>query len=460
MEWVRRSPRVIEAITVFLSAVMGCLALSTPISLAWAEGAASLEMELLMHSLPRATAVGGMAAIITVGFATTTGSTRIAWLIAFGGSLILLANHLLWLGFSGFAPLTTLNYVDCMAGGIVLGGVLSAIQHHRALMLLAALGGMGAIMLSDLSVSDAEFAGTAGDSPLGWFVTESLPVVLIAPTAALIVWCAFARGRPRPEESVLSVELPLRPILAMLIITGSRVVGSSWLIRDGSTPHDALPVALLVVVVALLGALLLPQREGEMVLVAVAVAAAGGAVFLVPLTGWMVPMLLAAGGAGIVLGVYRPMPLAAILGAVGLAVFALLTVDANGPSAPATVSGCLVLTLLVGYALASALPRDGATAMTLGLLVLCLPGPTVAVRARIYGVGFALPRRWEAPGGDGTSDVLLFALTGVVALIIAVGCALSILVLRRIRPPAPTTAGEVQAAVAEQGEDRGIPRPR
>src|SRR5690606_39931248 len=91
----------------------------------------SLQMELLVHSLPKATAVGGIAAIITVGFATTTGSTRVAWLIAFGGSLILLANHLLGEYFSGFAPLTTLNYVDCIAGGIVLGGVLSAVRYRR-----------------------------------------------------------------------------------------------------------------------------------------------------------------------------------------------------------------------------------------------------------------------------------------------------------------------------------------
>lgn len=448
---------MIESITVWLSAVMGCLALSTPISLAWAEGAASLEMELLMQSLPRATAVGGLAAIITVGFATTTGSTRIAWLITFGGSLILLANHVLWLGFSGFAPLTTLNYVDCMAGGVMLGGVLAAVQHRRSLMLVAALGGMVAIMLSDLSVSGAEFSGVAGDSPLGWFLTESIPVALIAPTAALTVWCAIRRGRPRPEDSDVSVELPLRPILAMLVLTASRVIGSSWLIRDGSAPFDALPVALITVVAALCTALLLPRREGEMVLAMVAVAAAGGAVFLVPLTSWMVPLLLAAGVAGLVLGVHRPMPLAAIFGSIGLALFALLTVDANGPGAPATVSGCLVLTLLVGYSLASTLPRNGAAALMLGLVVLCLPGPTVAVRARIFGIGFALPRSWQAPGEDATSEVLLFALTGIVAMIIAIGCALALLVLRRIRPAPPTTADRVDAAaVVEEGKDRRI----
>uniref|UniRef100_UPI002456A2F2 hypothetical protein n=1 Tax=Nocardia farcinica TaxID=37329 RepID=UPI002456A2F2 len=33
----------------------------------------------------------------------------------------------------------------------------------------------------------------------------------------------------------------------------------------------------------------------------------------------------------------------------------------------------------------------------LGLIVLFLPGVVVAVRARIFGVGFALPRQWEVP---------------------------------------------------------------
>lgn len=449
---------MVESITVFLSAVMGGLAMSTPISLAWAEGTASLEMELLVHSLPRATAAGGVAAIITVGFATTTASTRIAWLLAFGGSSILLANHLLGQNFSGFAPLTTLNFVDCIAGGIVLGGIISAVQRRRFLMLLAALGAIAAIMVRDLSVSDAEFSGTAGDSPLGWFVIDTPSMVLIAPTAALILWCAYVYGRPRPED-LDSVELPLRPILAVLVITTSTVVGSSYLIRDGSTPYDALPVALVTVVAALLSALLLPYREGEMVLCSVAVAAAGGATFLLPLTGWMVPMLLAAGVAGMVLGTYRPRPLAAIIGSAGLSLFAVSTVDANGPGAPATVTGCLVLTLLVGYSLASSLARNGASALVLGILVLCLPGVAVAVRARIFGVGFALPRRWEVPTAYGEADVLLFALTGVVALIVAVGCAFALLVLHRLRSPVPRMTGEDQAGrVAEEGEEQGMSR--
>ncbi len=450
---------MIESITVFLSAVMGCLALSTPISLAWANGTASLQMELLVYSLPKATAVGGIAAIITVGFAITTASTRVAWLSAFGGSVILLANHLLGQNFSGFAPLTTLNYVDCMAGGIILGGVLSAVRYRRFSLLLAVLGAMGAIMLSDLSVSDAEFTGSAGDSPLGWFVIDSPPVALIAPATVLLLLCAFVCPGARPEEPMLSVELPLRPILAMLVLTTSTVVGSSWLVRDGSTPYDALPVALLTVAAALLSALLLPHREGEIVLCAVAVAAAGGATFLMPLTGWMVPMLLAAGVGGMVLGSYRPMPLVAILGSAGLALFAVLTANVNGPGAPASVTGCLLLTLLVGYSLASALPRDGASALVLALIVLCLPGVAVAVRARIFGVGFALPRRWETPGAYGRSDVLLFALTGVIALIVTVGCVLAVLVLRRMRPPVVKTpgGGEPEPA-AEEGEDQGTAR--
>ena len=455
MDQVRRSPKVIESVTVFLSAVMGCLALTTPISLAWAQGTASLQMELLVYSLPKATAVGGIAAMITVAFATTAGSTLTAWAMALGGSMILLANHLLGRNFSGFAPLTTLNYVDCLAGGIVLGGVLSASQHRRLLMLLVALGAMSALMLSDLGVADAEFTGSAGDSPIGWFVIDSPSLVLIAPTTALIVVCAYLHENRRPEDPLLSVEVPLRPILATLVLATSVVAGTSWLVRYGSTPYEALPVALLTVAAALICALLLPQRDGEMVLCAVAVAGAGGATLLMPLTGWMIPMLLAVGVSGMVLGTYRPMPLAAIVGAIGLAVLALLAADANGPNESTSVAGSLVLTLLVGYSLASTLPREsGAVALLLALLVLCLPGVTVAVRARIFGVGFALPRRWEAPGAYGdTSDVLLFAMPGVVALVVTIGCALAVLVLRRIRPPPPVTAagGDAPAATGEGG---------
>lgn len=451
---MRRSPKVIESVTVFLAALMGCLALTTPISLAWADGTASLEMELLLQSLPKATAVGGIAAIVTVGFATTTGSIRVAWMSTLAGSLILLANHLLGQNFSGFAPLTTMNYVECLAGGIVLGGVLSAAQHRRRLMLLAALGAMGATMLSELSVSEAAFTGSAGDSPIGWFVIDSPSLVLIWPTTALIVLCASLHEDRTPADPQRSVELPLRPILAMLVLTVSTVAGSSWLVREGSAPYEALLVALLIVAAALVCALLLRYRQGELVLCAVAVTAAGGATVLMPLTGWMIPLLLAVGVGGMVLGTYRPRPLVAIIAAAGLAVFALLTVGANGPGPPVSVAGSLILTLLVGYSLASALPQDSAPALALAVIVLCLPGVTLAVRARIFGVGLALPRQWQAPAPYGEATPL-YALTGVVGLVVTIGCALGVLVLRRMRPPGPVTADGVEAAPAGEGGDRG-----
>lgn len=443
---------MIESVTVFLSVLMGCLALSTPISLAWASGTASLQMELLVHSLPKATSVGGVAAIVMAGFALTTTSARMAWILALAGSLILLANHLLGQNLSGFAPLTTLNYIDCIAGGVVLGGVLTAVRHRRMSLLVAVLGAMCAVMLGDLSVSDAEFTGSAGDSPLGWFVVDMPSIALIVPTTVLLVVCVYCSPGRRPDDQALSVELPLRPILAVLVLTAGRVIGSAWLVRDDSTPYDALPVALLAVLAALISALLLPHREGQMVLCAVAASATGGAIFLMPLTGWMVPLLLAVGAAGMVLAAYRPMPVAAVSASIGLAVVAVLTADADGPGPAVALTGALALSLLVGYSLASAVPTAGACALVLGLLVLCLPGVTVAVRARIFGIGFALPRRWEAPGGVRESEVVLFALPGLIALIITVGCLLALLLLRRLRPPAVLTPGGGAAAGAGAAE--------
>ncbi|MBF6540485.1 hypothetical protein IU418_25095 [Nocardia farcinica] len=438
---MRRCSVSIELFTVYLSAVIGGLALTTPISLAWAHGTASLEMELLVYSLPRATAVGGVAAVITAVFATTTSSAVVAWGSAVGGCVVLLANHVLGQYFSGFAPLTTLNYIDCLAGGVLLGGLAAAVQFRRLPTLMAALGAMTSIMLSDLSVSDAEFTGTAGNSPLAWFVVDSPPQWLLWPATALIAVCAYTH-RGRAEEQAISVELPLRPIVAVLLMALSTVAGSAWLVREESTIADALPVALVTVVTAMLTALLLPGRDGELILCAVAVAAAGGATVVLPLTGWMVPLLIAAGVGGMVLGRYRPMPLAGVAGTAGLSLFAVLTARPEGPVPAASVAGCLLLTLVTGYCLAATMPRSGAPTLLLGLIVLFLPGAVVAVRARIFGVGFALPRQWEVPRAYGRSDLLLYALPGAVAALVTVGCALGILLLWRWRKPAADRADE------------------
>ncbi|MCP2280408.1 hypothetical protein [Nocardia amikacinitolerans] len=421
---MRRCADAVELITAFIAAVVGGLALTTPISLAWARGTATVEMQLLAHNLPRATAIGFVVAVIAAVFTCTADSAVVAWLVALFGTVVLLINHTMGRSFSALAPLTTLNDIDSLAGGMLLGGLMTAAGRHMVFAGAATLGALTSIVIGDLSVPGIGHP-IAPELPAG-LVTDSPPLWLLWPTVALVLACALL-NRHRRRESVIAVELPLRPIVAALLTLLITLGSSEWLVHRGATLLEVLLVAAVTVVTVLGAALLLPGRDGVIVVLSAAIAASGGAIVVTALSGWAVPLLLGCTVGGMLLGMVRPMPMAGLAATAALSAFAAVTARPEGPTPAATMAGCLALALITGYCFGTAQPIQSPSKV-LALSLLYVPGVVVALRGLIFGGELDIPRRYADP------DRWLSAVPGLTAILIAGGCALVVLLLQRVRP--------------------------
>ncbi|WP_431962312.1 hypothetical protein [Nocardia sp. bgisy134] len=432
---MRHCTGAVELITAFVAAVVGGLALTTPISLALvAHGTATVQMQLLAHNMPRATAIGFIVAVMAAVFTYTADSAVVAWLVALFGTFVLLTNHMLGRSFSSLAPLTTLNDIDSLAGGMLLGGLMTAAQRHMVYAGAATLGALTSIVIGDLSVPGIGHPAEP-EEPAG-LVTDSPPLWLLWPTVALVLICTLLH-RHRRRESVIAVELPLRPIIAVLLTMLITLGSSEWLVRRGSTLFEVLLVAAITVVTVLVAALLLPGRDGVIVVLSAAIAAAGGAILMTGLSGWTVPLLIGATVGGMMLGLYRPMPMAGLAATAILSAFATAAARPEGLTPAATITGCLALALITGYCFGTAQPIQSPSKV-LALSLLFVPGVVVALRGRIFGGELDIPRGYANP------DRLLATVPGLTAILITGGCTLVVMLLYRLR----TEESEAESADA------------
>ncbi|MEU8901506.1 hypothetical protein [Nocardia sp. NPDC048505] len=429
---MRFSASPLELVTAFVSAVIGGLALTTPISLAWAEGTSTLQMELLGYSMPRATAIGCLIAVLVAAFASAANSRRVAWWVSVAGVAILLVNHLLGAISATMAPLTTLNYVDSMAGGVLLGGVAAATVTRLLPAVVFTLGALLSLALGDVSVSASDAGAPVRNSPVFGFIVDSPPLWLIWPTVALAVLCAL-RG-PRVDALDTSVDLPLRPILAALVTTTVPLLGSEWLARHGSTLLHIMLVVAATVLSGTVAALLLPDRDGLLLLQTIALSAVGGAIVFTAESNWLVPMLVGACSGGLWLGARWSLPPLGMAATVGLAGLALLVGDTQGT---VLAAAGVVLAGVTGYCFTASMPVQGASLM-LGIAMLFVPGLVVAMHGRVFRQT-GRPRMYAEPGL--LSDVT----PGFAALVVSLGCAVGFLLVRRLRRPATDRSPEGDA---------------
>ncbi|MET8648779.1 hypothetical protein [Nocardia aurea] len=430
---MRSAARLTEVITAFVCAVIGGMALTTPISLSWARGAATLEMELLATSLPRAVAVGCLVAVVVTVFTSTTESLLVPWVATLSGMAVLLANHLLGRRFSEMIPLTTLNFIDSLAGGLVLGGAAAAVAVRLSMTLAFILGALTSIIAGGLTMSPVDDAGGEKFAPIAWWIIASPSLWFIWPGALLVLWCA-RRFRSARRYLTIRVELPMRPILAAAIAVSVPVVMSEWLVTSGYDTPDLVLVSVLVVVKAFVVGWLLPGRDGVLIQLCSATSAIGGAIVLIPLAEWLVPLLIASMALGLWCGMARPSPVAAMAGLLALSIFVAVAAGPHTSVPGAAIVGTLVLSLLTGYSFGAALPGQSSSVM-LSIAVLFVPGVVIAMRGRIFTTD---------PG-----VVMDNSVPGLAAILITVGAACGLLLLRR-RPladvdpvtfPAPAAAG-------------------
>ncbi|MET7767138.1 hypothetical protein [Nocardia sp. NPDC005366] len=432
---MRYGTRLGEVITAFVCAVIGGLALATPVSRSWVRGTATLQTELLAASLPRAAAIGCLVAVVIAVFTSTAESLMAPWAATLCGMIVLLANHLFGRGFSETAPLTTLNYIDSLAGGLVLGGSVAAAAVRLSMILAFILGALSSVIVGDLTMSSGADGDTARYAPIAWFIIDSPSLWLLWPGTALVIWCGL-RFRSGRRYLTISVELPIRPILAAVIGVSSPVLCAEWLMSKGHTTVEIVLVSGSAVLTALVVGGLLPGRDGVLIQLCAAISAIGGSIVLVPLSAWLVPVLIASMAVGLWYGLLRPYPVAAMAGMVMLAIFA---VSAAGPQSAvpgAAIVATVTLSLLTGYSFGAALPGQSSSIM-LALATFFVPGVVIAMRGRVF---------------NADPDLILNNSTpGIAAVLITVGSACGLLLLGRrrivIADPVPMPSSMVSGGV-------------
>ncbi|QIS06589.1 hypothetical protein F5X71_33635 [Nocardia brasiliensis] len=424
-----------DAIAAFFGAAVAGVTLFLPVTFSAIRDSTPYRITNLVNSVPRGAAIGVIVAVAVAVIVCTAARPATAWLTALLGALAQLINHIAGEQVSSADMLTTQNYIDAVCAGIVLGGLGAAVLRRPLPAVGLALGAAGFFVFSDLSallhIDLDPFA-----------VLETPPRWLIVLALVLLVFSTMRNWSATDEQPQrASVELPITPILAALVLALVILAVTEWLTKQFSNApgsNHAVDIGLAAaatIAAATVAAMLLPGRDGAAVYLAVALTAAADAFGYAPRPAWTVWGMVALTAIGILAGVRMPSMTLAVTLIAGIAGFAVLTPpDANRLLFAASSA---VLALTAGYCCATARPRYAPSGV-LALSALYLPS-----------VVTALPDTEKAWHDPGTADYN--STPGRAALTIALGSAVGLAVLYRLRPRGrPRASGSTpDAALAD-----------
>lgn len=436
---VRRAHETVEAvtaITAFLATIVAGLSLTLPIDFRWSSGSSPLQMNMLASSQPVAIAAGAIVAVIVSSFAATALNELVAWCTALFGALVLFVNHLLGQSAGPESSLTTLNFLDALAGGVLLGGLGAAVLHRRISAFGWTVGAISAIVIAEALPAPFRTGMTDHHVRANWVPDDSPPIWVIALALALIAVSAYMNRR-QPPANRLSVELPMAPIVTGVILIVSRLAIAAWIAHKSDSVLSIAIGATITVAVAGGAALLLPGREGVFVLLAAALTASGNAVVPADIPAWSVPILILLCAAGVLIGVrWSSLPLA-LSATAALALTAVALTHVHNSAADAAAEAAMVL--IAGYCLGTSPPRHSASRV-LAIVILLVPSLIVSLRARrsfgacnLIGVGRAVVCEFDERSS---------AAPGWTALAMVAGFAIFVYVIRRrplVRDVVPVT---------------------
>ncbi|WP_431957022.1 hypothetical protein [Nocardia lijiangensis] len=419
----------VDVVTAFLGAAVAGIALVLPITFSWTAQSTPYRIASLINSVPRGATIGMIVAVTVAVLITTFASPLTGWIVAFGGALGLFVNHFAGRDVSSADLLTTLNYIDVVFGGILLGALGTVALRRPATAFGYALGAASFFVFGDLT----DLLDLPDQDP--WSILETPPRWMIG-TAVVLLFVAIARHRNRVgphSDSTVPIDLPITPILAATVLGLIVLAASEWLAgqyNNVSAPGDnRLEISIAVaatIIAALIAAMLLPGRDGIGVLLAVSLVATADALGYAPRPWWSAFAVLALTALGLFAGLRAPSPFLGLLALMGVTVFAF--VDAHGDGAVHYIVATVLLTVTTGYCCGAARPHYGPSAvLALGALFL----PSIVT---------ALPVENETwPPRD---NMAAATTPGRVALMIVAGCAIALLLLYRLRPhphrkPAP-----------------------
>lgn len=439
----------VEALAALLGAAVACLLMMAPLNLGRASEGAVWKTDLLVLDLPQAAAAGAAFAMVSAALVVALGQ-RTAWIVSCGSAIVLLADQLGNRGTVATEKLTTANYIDCIFSGILLGALAVAVLGKPVATGAYLIGALGAIEVGDQTSLPA--AGGGGNPVIQWASVGTLPAWLLVLAALLLaVGSTLQHHEPATEEE--NTDLAIGPTLSVLVLVTATTLSTGWLVRHAGTPTQIGVTAAITIAAAMVAALLLPGREGTLVLLAVAAANAGSAIIAVPRPDWTAPLPVLAVVAGLAAGRRSRSPWIALAATGGLSVFAALTAGAAHRYTAIPVFGVTLAAAVVGFCFGVAVPRT-AGSVVVALAVMIVPGLVVALRGSGFGLVAYSPRWYRDPNGA------VSAMPGWMALVITVACAAGIYRLRRIRSPRDLAALEHPTMPCAVGPTGGSPAER
>ncbi|GAB4583817.1 hypothetical protein [Nocardia sp. IFM 10818] len=447
---MRRLREALEAVAVCLAAVLAGLTVMVPIDPTLDSSQASAPwVDLAVFNVPRATTAAAFVAVLAAVFAVMM-SVASAWTSAMLVAVALLGNQVLWSNEIGSQ--SALTYVDSLWAGALMGLVGTLSWYRRTTASAFLLGALTGILVGDFTPSP-----TAGEEPsfLDRFLLDSPHAASVAVLAVLAGACALLyRHRPAPVRRLVDV-IPLRPILAAGIVFPAILLTSEWFAQDGYDMRVLCVGVVLIVLAATAGALILPGRDGMLLLLMVAFAAAGSTPITVPRPDWAVLIFVAAIALGLLVGYRRGLPLVAAAVTAALAVGSIVTVVTGVHGTFTAVLSGTAVAFVGGYCLGAATPLFPSIP-PLCIAVLFVPSAAVALWGREFE-RVAYSPTWYRP----TEPVMAVA-PGVVALVVTVGCAGGIALLYRVRPATKEAVRGRWArmhAAGERGSGAPVVRP-
>ncbi|MFI6871463.1 hypothetical protein [Nocardia sp. NPDC050406] len=371
-----------------------------------------------------------------------------AWMTALGGMVVLLVNHVSGHSQSTSASLSTMNFIDSIAGGIALGALGAAVLHHRLPAYGWSLGMLTSVLLG--SVNPLPHVGGFLDESVpstDWPAMDVPPLWMIIVALVLVAASTLANRHRRPAER-LSIELPMTPILAGVLLVLVFVFSAEWLARHGGSLADIGVAVVVTVGGAIIAAMLLPGRDGTLVLLTVSVSAVGSATIAASVPAWSVPLLVIVAALGLFAGARHPVPTACLGALLVLVLFTAFT--ANTENSLLIMTGTTALAWIAGYSLAAASPHYVPNRV-LGTVVLFVPSAVLGLRDYVSRGHYALRESPDEPVvcTVTTQDTSAPAWA---AFAITIGCALGWWLLRSSRPLQPT------ATAAKPDEPEPEPR--
>ncbi|MFI6866414.1 hypothetical protein [Nocardia sp. NPDC050406] len=391
---------VAAALAAFAAAWLAGGTLLMPIRFPWMSEAAPYAVDRLLLGVPEGAAVGVIAAVAVGAVVVTDNRAVTAWMVAGVGMVGLFVNHAVEHNANSAGLLTTLNYVDALCAGLVLGGLGAAVLRRPVPAAAFALGAAAVLVVGNS-------ADPVHGTEVNWHGIEPFPLVaspplwFIALTLALVAYSGVRAYRTRLTPNA-PTELPLSPIYAMVLLVLVVLVVAERLVQESLDVVDIAFAVAAVVIAATVAAFLLPGRDGSGILVALSLTAVSAAQGVMPRPWWSVPLLIVITGLGLFAGVRRAsIGMAMTLVAALAAVTPWIDPDRHMVAALASAA----LAFVVGYGCGTARPVS-VRGRILAAAVLFLPSIVTALPAESHSEPLAF-----APTDPAAPAWTAFALT-------------------------------------------------